>query len=77
MSFLVAGFDTHVIARSFSYGQGRFSDTENQQSLKSCGCMTVFILQAPLKVTVFVCGLVRDFEIWAFYHTLSAKCQFR
>ena len=37
----------------------------------------VLILQAPLKLTVLVCGLVRDFEIWAFYHTLSAKCQFR
>jgi len=24
-----------------------------------------------------VCSLVRDFGIWAFYHTLSAKCQFR
>jgi len=30
------------------------------------------ILQAPLKVTVFVKCLVRDFGIWAFYYTCQA-----
>ena len=35
------------------------------------------IVQAQKAAPSIVCGLVRDFEIWAFYHTLSTKCQFR
>jgi len=33
--------------------------------------LPMFILQASLNVTVFVMCLVRDFGIWAFYHTSS------
>jgi len=43
--------------------------TKISQTFRISTIMPSFILQASLNVTVFVMCLVRDFGIWAFYHT--------